>query len=141
MIRALVPVDGSPNSQRAVRYLIGLMRQREPMEIHLLNVQEPIDSLELRRFKPPREIRRMQQRRGAAQLRPARARLDNAGVRYVAHVSIGRVAETIVRFAKRRHCDSIIMGTRGMTSLANLLLGSVATKVIHLSRVPVTLVK
>jgi nucleotide-binding universal stress UspA family protein len=33
------------------------------------------------------------------------------------------------------------MGTRGMTPLASLVLGSVATKVIHLSDVPVTLVK
>lgn len=141
MTRVLVPVDGSRNSERAVRYVVGLSRGREPMEIHLLNVQEPIDSLEVRRFKLPREIRRVQQRRGADQLRLARARLDKAGIRYEAHALIGPVAETIVRFAKRRHCNTIIMGTRGMTSLANLFLGSVATKVIHLARVPVTLVK
>jgi nucleotide-binding universal stress UspA family protein len=33
------------------------------------------------------------------------------------------------------------MGTRGMGSVSNMLLGSVATKVIHLADVPVTLVK
>ncbi len=32
------------------------------------------------------------------------------------------------------------MGTRGMGRVANLLLGSVASKVVHLARVPVTLV-
>jgi nucleotide-binding universal stress UspA family protein len=35
----------------------------------------------------------------------------------------------------------IFIGTRGMTAAANMLLGSVATKVLHLSRVPVLLVK
>jgi nucleotide-binding universal stress UspA family protein len=35
----------------------------------------------------------------------------------------------------------IVMGTRGQGAVGNLLLGSVATKVIHLSKVPVTLVK
>jgi len=38
-------------------------------------------------------------------------------------------------------CDAIIMGTRGMGSLANLVIGSVTTKVIHLVEVPVTLIK
>jgi len=35
----------------------------------------------------------------------------------------------------------IVMGTRGMGTVANLVLGSVATKVIHLSHIPVILVK
>jgi nucleotide-binding universal stress UspA family protein len=141
MIRMLVAVDGSRNSLRAVRYLIRLAGRVAPIEVHLLNVQESIESLEVRRFKLPRDIRHLQQRRGADQLRAARALLDKARITYQAHALIGRVAETIVRFARRRRCDSIIMGTRGMTALANLLLGSVATKVIHLAQIPVTLVK
>lgn len=141
MIRLLVPLDGSSHSQRVVQHVIRLSRGREAVEIHLLNVQEPIDSLEVRRFKLPQEIRRMQRRRGADRLGPSRARLDKAGVPYSAHVLIGPVAATIARFAKRRRCSMIVMGTRGMGSLASLLLGSVATKVIHLARAPVTLVK
>jgi nucleotide-binding universal stress UspA family protein len=35
----------------------------------------------------------------------------------------------------------IVMGTRGMGGVAGLVLGSVATKVVHLSKVPVMLVK
>ncbi len=141
MIRVLVAVDGSPNSKRAVRYLVRWIRTAEPMEVHIVNVQEPIDSLEIRRFKLPRDIRRLQRQRGVEQLSGARALLDKARIRYEAHALIGKVAETIVRFAQGRHCDAIIMGTRGMTPLANLMLGSVATKVIHLARTPVTLVK
>jgi nucleotide-binding universal stress UspA family protein len=33
------------------------------------------------------------------------------------------------------------MGTRGLGALGNVLIGSVATKVIHLAHVPVLLVK
>jgi nucleotide-binding universal stress UspA family protein len=141
MIRLLVAVDGSRNSLRAVRYVVRTIGRLQPVEVHLVNVQEPVDSLEVRRFMLPRDIGRMQRRRGADQLRAARALLDKARITYQAHALIGRVAETIVGFARRRRCDLIIMGTRGRSALANLLLGSVATKVIHLAQIPVTLVK
>ena len=38
-------------------------------------------------------------------------------------------------------CRVIVMGTRGMSALANLMLGSVTTKVVHLTKLPVTLIK
>jgi nucleotide-binding universal stress UspA family protein len=141
MMKVLLPVDGSSHSQRVIRYVIGRVRKGDSMELHVLNVQEPIDSLEMRRFKLPQEIKRMQRKQGDERLRAACARLDDAGVRYKVHSMIGPVAATIARAAKQLHCEMIIMGTRGMTPLASLVLGSVATKVIHLSDVPVTLVK
>ena len=141
MMKVLVPVDGSSHSQRVIRYLVGRVRRGESLDIHVLNVQEPIDSLEMRRFKLPQEIKRMQRKQGDDRLRAACTRLDDAGIRYKVHSVIGPVAATIARTAKQLHCEMIIMGTRGMTPLASLVLGSVATKVIHLSNVPVTLVK
>ena len=38
MLKALVPVDGSSNSLCAVRHVIRLFQDREPLEIHLLNM-------------------------------------------------------------------------------------------------------
>ncbi|MCE9642399.1 MAG: universal stress protein, partial [Betaproteobacteria bacterium] len=37
--------------------------------------------------------------------------------------------------------QQIVMGTRGAGAVANMVLGSVATKVLHLVEVPVLLVK
>ena len=54
---------------------------------------------------------------------------------------VGPVAETIVAYAKRHKCDLICLGTRGMTAAANLVMGSVATKVLHLAGVPVIIVR
>jgi nucleotide-binding universal stress UspA family protein len=56
-------------------------------------------------------------------------------------VLVGPIAETIVGHAKKLKADLIFVGTRGMTATANALLGSVATKVLHISPVPVLLVK
>lgn len=141
MLKALIPVDGSANSDRAVKHVIAMAEGRELVEIHLLNVQEPADNWELKRFMPPSEIEAMQESRGGDSLASARELLDKAGIRYTPHVLIGPVAETIARFALEQGCNKIVMGTRGSTSLGSLLLGSVTTKVIHLADVPVTLVK
>ena len=51
------------------------------------------------------------------------------------------MAETIVKHAKTTGSDLIYIGTRGMTELGKFLLGSTATKVMHISTVPVLLVK
>ena len=50
-------------------------------------------------------------------------------------------AETVDRVAREVGAHQIVMGTRGLGNLGNLFLGSVATKVVRLTRVPVTLVK
>ena len=57
------------------------------------------------------------------------------------HLVIGDPATAIVKLARRLNCDLIVMGTRGMGKVAGLVLGSVATKVVHLADAPVTLVK
>ena len=50
-------------------------------------------------------------------------------------------AQEIAALAASGGFNLIIMGTRGISALGNLLLGSTATQVVHLSSVPVTLVK
>ncbi len=78
---------------------------------------------------------------GGDALQAARMLLDEAAIPFTAQVLIGDVAESIARYAHEIGADKIIMGTRGMTPLANLMLGSIATKVIHRTDIPVTLVR
>ena len=141
MLKALLPVDGSENSLRAVKHLINLVQGREPMDVHILNVQEPIDAWEVKRCFKAEEIEAMQVSAGGDALQAARMLLEEAAVPFTAQVLIGDVAESVARYAREIGADKIIMGTRGMTLLANLVLGSIATKVIHLTEIPVTLVR
>jgi nucleotide-binding universal stress UspA family protein len=140
MLKLVVPVDGSPNSTRAVQYAMRWAKAAA-VEIHVVNVQPAVDAWEVRRFLREEEIKSMQTSRGGDALAAARALLDECGVAYTAHVLVGEVAEVIATFAKEQGCDEIVMGTRGLGAVGSLLLGSVATKVIHLADVPVTLVK
>ena len=141
MLKVLVPVDGSKTAERAVKHVIELAKGHESMQVHLVNVQQEADAWEVRRLLKPDEIKRLQLDHGAEALRTASALLDRAGLGYKTHVLIGDPAEKIVQFAKRNGIGKIIIGTHGRGSMVGLLMGSVASKVLHLATVPVTLVK
>ena len=141
MLKALVPVDGSSASERAVRHVIALAKGLDSIEVHIVNVQDRADAPELRRFLKPAEIKRNQLAHGEAALGAAKKLLERAGVSYKAYALIGDPAETIAKLARRGEFDKIVMGTHGRTGMSALLMGSVATKVLHLASVPVTLVK
>jgi nucleotide-binding universal stress UspA family protein len=80
--------------------------------------------------------------RGEDVIGAARKALDAAGIRNEARVEIAPDPATeIARVAGEARCDQIVMGTRGLGALAGLALGSVATKVLHLVEIPVTLVR
>jgi len=139
--RVLLAVDGSPHASRAADYICKLHELGMPIEVELLNVPLPIPSEYVRRFITDEMIENYHREEGVPALRDSRAALDSAGVQFDAHVVAGHAAEKIVQLARQHRCTRIVMGTRGLGAIAGLVLGSVAYKVIHLSPIPVTLVK
>lgn len=139
MYRVLLAVDGSENSDRAVAFLIKKAAYfAEGLEIHLLNVQHAFPGT-IRGVHHQAE--QAHQEEGLMALASARKRLDEAGLKYSYHIGVGEIPEIIARYATEKSIDQIVMGTRGRGSVTGLLLGSVATKVLHLVSVPVLLVK
>ena len=141
-MRILVPVDGSGNALRALDYAISTRDlYRDPIEIHLLNAQRPVVSGNVRAFISQEQLHNYYQEEGTTALKTARARLNGSGIAHSAHVAVGEEAASICQYAAQHDCKLIVMGTRGMGNIANLLLGSVATKVVQLAPIPVVLVK
>jgi nucleotide-binding universal stress UspA family protein len=56
-----------------------------------------------------------------------------AGITYVARSERGAVAATIDRVGREGHAAQIIMGARGLGGVRRLLLGSVATQLLHVA--------
>jgi nucleotide-binding universal stress UspA family protein len=140
-MKCLVPVDGSECSRRAVEHMIAMARSGTTPEIHLIHVSPPVADWEVRSFLKDAEIADLQRQEGEAELAPARALLDSAGLVFSAQVAAGPIAQTIARYADELSCDCIVMGTQGRGGLSQILTGSVAAEVVHLTHVPVTLVK
>jgi len=144
----LLPVDGSDCSEhaarcsdRAARHVAHIASMVQGLRVHIVNVQPLGDDWMVRRMIKPEELATLEQEWGQSVIAPARAILEAVGVTCTERMVQGDVAQTIARLAEELACDQIIMGTQGRTSLGNVLLGSVASKVLHLSNVPVTMVK
>jgi nucleotide-binding universal stress UspA family protein len=139
MLKVLVPVDGSKNCLRAIEYLIGHAElYKEPLDIHLLNVQRPFPGT-VRGVRQQAE--KFHQDEGMKALAGARKLLDAARLEYDYHINVGETAEMICKFVSQKKIDEVVMCTRGMGAVANMLLGSVAAKVLHLVEAPIVLVK
>lgn len=141
IVKILLPVDGSENSNRAVRYALGLVKLMPTTEIRLLNVQEPLHVRHVPDRPVPEEVERHLRHLGQLATASARDLVTQAGVYTECPIEIGDVAPTIARYAKEHRCDLIVMGTRGLGPIKNLVLGSTAMKVLHVAEVPVTLVR
>jgi len=137
----LVPVDGSDIALHSIAWIVKHAAEyREPPQIHLINVQAALPS-DIGRFINAETLREFHLEAGMNALAAARDQLTAAGLAPQLHVLVGNAASAITDFADSHGCTHILIGTRGHSGLAGTLLGSVAMKVVHLSRVPVLMVR
>ncbi|MBK7675015.1 MAG: universal stress protein [Candidatus Accumulibacter sp.] len=137
----LIPVDGSQASLRAVDHVVQeVLGDTTALEVVLVNVQPPLPS-DVTRFVSSAVVHDYHREKGEAALADARAKLEAAGVAYSHHILVGEPAPTIVDFARENGCMLIVMGARGLGTVAGVLLGSVTQRVVHLTDLPVVVVK
>ncbi|MCC7252511.1 universal stress protein [Hyphomicrobium sp.] len=142
MRKLLVPFDNSENAVRALEYVLRLAKEKGPLDVTVVHVHEPpIDYGRVAAYLPADKIEELQRQHSEELLKPAAEMAKAVGVPVTCKILIGDVANSIVECAESAGCDGILMGTRGMSAIGNLVMGSVATKVIHLTKLPVTLIK
>lgn len=140
-MKILLAVDGSTPAENAVHHVIQLAHTCAAVKVTLVTVVPPADTWELKRFMKTEEIEAMQESQGGDTLAPARALLEAAGVPCTPQVLLGPVAEMLVQEANIRNVKMIVMGSRGLGATESAVLGSTALAVIHLTNLPVTVVK
>jgi len=74
-------------------------------------------------------------------LKPVRTFMDKRGIKAQYVVKTGHASEAITAVAEKGRFDLLMMGSHGHTALGKLVLGSVATKVMAHSDVPVLLIR
>jgi nucleotide-binding universal stress UspA family protein len=137
----LIPIDFSEHASAALGQAVDLARAFEAT-LHLLHVyQRPVELLSPYEAPLPpsfsEEVREGARRRLDEQL----AEVRGAGLPSEAHLVEGIPSEAIVAKARELSADLIVIGTRGLTGLKHVLLGSVAERVIRTAPCPVLAVK
>ena len=142
MLKVLLPVDGSKSATRATRMLVKSVAWYKVLpQIDLLAVHLPVPRFPNMGLAVSDEmIERYYAEECKAMLKASRKILDAGDMKYTVHTAVGSIAEKIIEQAKRSRSDMIYMGTRGMTALSNMVMGSVTTRVLHLAHIPVVLV-
>ncbi len=150
--RILVPLDGSEQGEMALPHI---RRIAEPGKADLFLIQAvsrapEYEASRVGGFGNPTvfEVAREQGRRLVEQhllmaeqyLAHVAKGLETDGFSVHIKVAQGSASDSIVKHAKDERIDLIVMSTRGHGGIKHLLLGSVADRVVHESKVPVLIV-
>ena len=141
-MKILLAADNSDYTRRAARHLVThLSWFAQAPEVHVLHVHPPIPYPGAAARAGQAAIDRYLKEDSESALRMATKELDKAKVDYTATWVTGNVTEQIAAFVKKNKVDLVVMGSHGEGALSNLVLGSVATKVIATLTTPVLIVR
>lgn len=134
--KILVPLDDSEHSRRALRYAMG-MAQTQKSHVALLHCLGRIPMLI--GGEPRKELLAELVREAQKLLAPYAKKLREIGVEPALIIKEGKAGEVIVQEAKSGDYDLIVMGSRGLSDLEGVILGSNAHKVLSAAHCPVLL--
>ena len=139
--RILVPTDFSADANAAFDYALELARKFDA-SVHVLHVvEDPLAAGMWSSEIYTADIAGLQ----VNLVRDAEDRLkrsvpENAGS-ISTEVRTGNAAKAILEAARDRNADLMVMGTRGRTGIAHIVMGSVAERVVRLAPCPVLTLK
>jgi len=130
--RILLAADGSEHSLKAAEQAARIASYDEESYISVVYVLDPDEAL-MESFE--------QSSKGRAKLQPIEDELRKAGARFGTILLEGKPGPTIVEYANRHEFDLVVIGSRGLNSLQEFVLGSVSHKVAKRVECPVLIVK
>jgi sulfate permease, SulP family len=134
--RILAPTDFSEHSADSLGAAASIARQLGLAECHALHVY--FDPSTIRYDEHIAEVRGQEQQAFAEFMRP----IDTQGVDVIPHFDdSANTAAAILRTAEAQQADLIVMGTRGRSRAAAVLLGSVTSEVLSSAQIPVLAIK
>jgi len=140
-MKLLIAIDGSEQALRATRRAMALTQEcRTPPALTLISVHDDSALHHASHFVGQKVVIEHLHAQSEIDLAPALALCREAGIEPEQIVRIGHVAQEIATTAASGAFDMIVLGTKGRSRMADLLIGSVAQRVCAISSIPVLLV-
>lgn len=146
--KILVPIDGSEGSMQAANLAIGVAARygAKVIVLHVVNINQYLQTLGFYSISYPDLIKKMindakqETSKWFAEIQRNAEQAKVAITTDVIETPLSVVGD-IVNYAEREKADLIVIGTRGRTGFAKLLLGSVASGVVTYAPCPVMVVR
>ncbi len=137
----LVPIDGSETAWNALEYAKTLGEKFDGM-VTVMHVVKPVQTISMNGDVPyvPQNIAELENI-GKNLLQMALERLHGYPGKIETILEFGNPASRILFVVRERQFDSVVIGCRGLSGIAEIFLGSVSTAVSQHSPVPVLIVK
>ena len=141
-LKILLAADGSAFTRNAALHLVNQARMFvQPPEVHVLYVHASLPYPAAAGVAGKAAVDKYYREESEAALAVAQVVLTAAGVLFIASWKVGDVTEQIAKYVKEHDIDLVVMGSHGRGALANVALGSVATKCIATLEVPILIVR
>ena len=142
-MKILVATDGSKNAMRAVKYAADLLASSNDKvkSITLISVHDDAGLRHAKAFVGKEAVADYLRELSEKELKPAMKALDAQGVKHDMVMLIGNASQEIVAHGQKGKYDMIVLGSKGRSAIADMLLGSVAQRVLTQAKQPVVLVK
>lgn len=142
-MKILVATDGSKPALNGVKYASKLIRQLSSTSssITLISVHDDAGLRHANAFVGRDAVADYLRELSEKELKPARKLLEADGIKHDMEVRTGHVAQEIVKTAKAGKFDLIVLGAKGRSAIADLLLGSVVQRVLATADTPVLVVR
>lgn len=141
-MKILIAVDGSSYSIKAVKHVIKHFNWFSgPLDLHLLHVKLPLPPGRARSFLGSDVVDNYYREESEAALAPSEKLLRKKELPFRSGYKVGDIANEIQAYVKKNKIDLVVMGSHGHGALSNLVMGSVATKVLASTDVPVLIVR
>ena len=144
--KIIVPVDGSESAWRALSQACTLAGKFEG-ELLVMTVIQPYNSAALMAVPLDHNIISQSNAEleevGKEILNRAKEQIRGMGFQGEAscRIEFGNPSERILHVAKTEKADAIVLGSRGLSGIAEFFLGSVSSKISQYSDIPVLIVK
>ncbi|OYY19435.1 MAG: hypothetical protein B7Y67_05755 [Polynucleobacter sp. 35-46-11] len=139
MNNILIPVDGSKNSDMAVKHAVRTYGKDPNAHFHLCNVQ-PILYRHISKFLSKQNIDEWHAERASQAAVSASSYLEKQGLNFSFTYACGDKGNAIRDEAIRLECDRIVIGTSKKNSLSRLFENSTTAKLLEISDIPVEVV-
>jgi nucleotide-binding universal stress UspA family protein len=137
----LLGYDGSAEAQRAIEYAAGLFHDRPAVVLNVWSLAPVATSFGMISIPPSEVDAHEQSARATAENGAAIARAAGLEARpQIAEGTIEGVWRTILQVADHLGASAIVVGSRGLTGVRSIVLGSVSSGVVHHAHRPVLVV-